>query len=422
MVERDRRGNDLRARHTRSIMLLRAGTLLSLLLMAGAAILPRAVGAESPYSTISPRTEVASDIQFLYKLIFWMALVVFVGVQAGLVYTVLRFRRRSEQEERPEQVHGNKTLEIAWTILPAIVLLVIFIPTVQTLFKFDAEAQEADADYVIDVYGKQWWWEVHYAEPSDQVGGIITANEIYIPAGKRVVFRLYSNNVIHSFWVPQLSGKMDLIPGHVNRLGFTADKPGVYYGECAEFCGDSHAWMRFIVHVQPQEQFDAWVNAWKAGPSQAAADAGGTGDVARAPDAFAVCAACHRINGTQFNAAAVGLEQTPDISKIAGPNLTLFGCRATIGAGLLRNTPENLASWLRDPGAIKPGNHMATAIKPGVLTEDQIQTLVNYLQALRPAEGCPPPVGENADMEPPTGDDVTIPPAQPAEGAASEGE
>ncbi len=422
MVERDRRGNDLRARHRRIIMLLRAGTLLSLLLMAGAAILPRAVGAESPYSTISPRTEVASDIQFLYKLIFWMALVVFVGVQAGLVYTVLRFRRRSEQEERPEQVHGNKTLEIAWTILPAIVLLVIFIPTVQTLFKFDAEAQEADADYVIDVYGKQWWWEVHYAEPSDQVGGIITANEIYIPAGKRVVFRLYSNNVIHSFWVPQLSGKMDLIPGHVNRLGFTADKPGVYYGECAEFCGDSHAWMRFIVHVQPQEQFDAWVNAWKAGPSQAAADAAGTGDVAQAPDAFAVCAACHRINGTQFNTAAVGLEQTPDISKIAGPNLTLFGCRATIGAGLLRNTPENLASWLRDPGAIKPGNHMATAIKPGTLTEDQIQTLVNYLQALQPDGGCPEPTGENADLEPPTADDVNIPPAQPAESAASEGE
>ncbi|MER3439436.1 MAG: hypothetical protein C4346_18620 [Chloroflexota bacterium] len=241
--------------------------------------------------------------------------------------------------------------------------------------------------------------------------GVITANEIHIPVGKRVVFRLYSNNVIHSFWVPQLSGKMDVMPGHVNRLGFTADKVGTYYGECAEFCGDSHAWMRFIVYVEPQEQFNAWIAAWKAGPTTAAAEAAGTGDVTKAPQAFATCAACHRINGTQYNAAAVGLEQSPDISKIAAPNLTLFGCRKTIAAGLLANTPENLASWLRNPGAIKPGNHMASVIKPGTVSEQDIQTLVAYLEALQPEGGCPAHTGENADVAPPVGKDVSIAPA-----------
>lgn len=410
MIWRGRRAGMPGARNRRMVA-LRAATLLSLALLAGMAILPHAVRAANPYSTISPRTEVASDIQFLYKLIFWMALVVFVGVQAGIVYTVLRFRRRSETEERPEQVHGNKTLEIAWTILPAVILLVIFIPTVRTMFNTHAEAEEKDADYIIDVYGKQWWWEIHYAEPADQVGGVITANEIHIPAGKRVVFRLYSNNVIHSFWVPQLSGKMDVVPGHVNRLGFTAEKEGVYYGECAEFCGDAHAWMRFIVYVEPQEQFDAWIAAWKAGPTAAAAEAGGTGDVTKAPQAFATCAACHRVNGTQFNTAAVGLEQSPDISKIAAPNLTLFGCRKTIAAGLLANTPENLASWLRNPGAIKPGNHMASVIKPGTVSEQDIQTLVAYLESLKPEGGCPAPSGENADVAPPVGSDVSIAPA-----------
>jgi cytochrome c oxidase subunit 2 len=378
--------------------------LVTLLGIAGVAIFTLAACGDdsSPYTTISPRTDEADEIQFLYKVLFFMALVVFIGVQAAIVYTVLRFRRRSEEEERPEQIHGNKTLEIVWTIIPAVVLLVIFIPTVQVLY---GQADDADegGDITIEVYAKQWWWEIHYKDP-DNVADVITANEVHVPAGKKVLIKLYSNNVIHSFWVPQLMGKMDVIPGHENKLTFTPNEPGVYFGECAEFCGDAHAWMRFQVIVEPEDQFNEWIAAWKAGPSQAAGNIAAGGDVTKVPPSFGICLACHRVNGTNANVAPVGLDEEagtmeePGPAKIAGPNLTLFGCRTTIGAGILPNTPEDLANWLRDPGAIKPGNYMATLIKPGTLKENEIAQLVDYLESLTPEGGCAPYTGENVDL------------------------
>lgn len=360
------------------------------------------------YSTISPRSESAGDIQFLYKVIFFMSLVVFVGVQVAIVYTVLHFRRRSEDDARPEQVHGNKTLEIVWTIIPAVVLLIIFIPTVQTMYDHAAEAEDANESedaYVIEIYGKQWWWEVHYAKP-DEVAQVVTANEIRVPVGRQLLFKLYSNNVIHSFWVPQLHGKMDVIPGHENELAFTVSEPGVYYGECAEFCGDAHAWMRFKVIAQPQEQFDAWVAAWKAGPSQEAAAI--SGDVSVAPQAFSACLACHRVNGQTANSS--GGEITPlqtglEAPQISGPNLTLFGCRTTIAAGMLEHTPENLHAWIENAPSIKPGSHMPPygADAGGALTDEQIDAVVTYLMSLKPEGGCTPLTGENVEAPPVAG-------------------
>lgn len=370
-------------------------------MMVGAALLPHAVSADSPFSHITPRTPEGRDIQSIYKLIFWLSLVVFIGVQAGIAYTALRYRRRSDDDERPEQVHGNKTLEIAWTILPAIVLLIIFIPTVRTIYAEAENTEVGSDDVVVEIYGKQWWWEVHYKQPTE-TDGVITANEIRIPQGKKVVFKLYSNNVIHSFWVPQLMGKMDLIPGHENRLAFTAEQIGFYWGQCAEFCGDSHANMQFKVIVEPQEQFDAWIAAWKAGPTQRSADIAGTGDVKQAPVAMNLCLTCHQINGTNLNSAQAGLDETQPshdgetlgTSQTAGPNLTLFGCRTTIAAGILTNTPENLAAWLHDPGGIKPGNYMESQIKKGMLSDEAVTEIVGYLQSLRPEGGCPPITGE----------------------------
>jgi len=257
----------------------------------------------------------------------------------------------------------------------------------------DDEATAEKSDLVVEVYGKQWWWEIHYTEPNE-VAGVITGNEVHVPAGKQVLFKFYSNNVIHSFWVPQLSGKMDLIPGHVNEIAINADTPGYYYGQCAEYCGDSHALMRFKVIVQSQEDFDAWVAGWKAGPTDAVAQYAADGDISKAPAAFGLCLGCHRVNGTNASVAPVGLEQDPGTldqpgaARVAGPNLTMFGCRTTLAAGTLTNTPENLAAWLRDPGSIKPGNYMASVIMPGVLSEDQITELVGYLEALQPAGGC----------------------------------
>ena len=376
---------DHRRLAARALPLL-ALAIIALLVLAGC-------GDEQPYSHVNPRTEKASDIQWLYKVTFWAALVVFVGVQAVIVYTALRFVRRSD--ERPEQVHGNRRLELAWTIIPAVVLLVIFIPTAQVIY--DHAAAEEDADFVVDVYGKQWWWEIHYpqyegANPNNPEEPLVTANEVRLPQGADVVFNLYSNNVIHSFWVPQLSGKTDVIPGHGNKLQFTADTPGEYFGECAEFCGAAHAWMRFKVIVQPREEFDAWVAAWRQPPPVDANPQ--TADVVEAPPAFGACIACHNISGTNAQLARSGLGADPK-SEGAGPNLTLLACRDVIAAGLLENNRENLVTWLMHTDEVKEGVYMPNYVENGSITPEQAEELADYLMQLQPAGGCPPdqPVG-----------------------------
>ena len=372
--------------------LTRLVTLLALVALAAGVLLP-VVSADSPYSTVSPQSPQGDDIQWLYKLIFYLSLIVFIGVQVAIVYTVLRYRRR-HNDERPEQLHGNKTIEIIWTVVPAIVLLAIFIPTVRTIY---AHADQAEnGNFTVEVYAKQWWWEIHYADDTGAAAGVVTANDIVVPQGKDVVFHLYSNNVIHSFWVPQLSGKLDVMPGHVNKLPVTTDNLGYYFGQCAEFCGDSHALMRFKVIVQPQDVFDQWAADWKAGPSSASADAVPDGDITKAPPSFGLCLACHQIEGTNATIAPEGLDEAPltdtgemGPAKYAGPNLSLFGCRTTIAAGVLPNTPENLAKWLHDPRSVKPGVYMGEVIQKGTLTDEQVDELVKYLESLQPADGCP---------------------------------
>ncbi|MDQ3541836.1 MAG: cytochrome c oxidase subunit II [Chloroflexota bacterium] len=344
---------------------------------------------EKPYTTISPASPIADDIQSLYKLVFWLALVVFVGVQFAIVYTALRFRRMKHSPTRPPQVHGNKRLEIIWTIIPAVVLLAILIPTITTLYDHDAAAEEGDI--VVDVYGKQWWWEVHYGEDRTQGGqnlDIVTANEIRLPEGKEAIIRLHSNNVIHSFWVPRLSGKMDVIPGHANRMSITPTESGEYYGECAEFCGTQHAWMRFKIVVEPEDQFYSWVNAQRAGnlgttDPEAQVPAG----VTRAPESFNLCLSCHVVNGVNEQTLS-GLEAPTNL----GPNLTNLACRDTLAAGLLVNNRENLETWIDNPGGVKPGNYMADVITPGLIRErygdDGFNALIDYLMGLQPAQGC----------------------------------
>jgi cytochrome c oxidase subunit 2 len=372
------------------------------LALAAVVVLLTGCGPEVPqgYSTINPQNAKTEDIQNLYKIIFWASLVVFIGVQVALGYTALRFHRRNE--DRPEQVHGSRKLEIAWTIIPAVILLVLFLPTAQTIFDHanDEVMAEASADhFAVNVIGKQWWWEIHYpnlpANPDDpESTEIVTANELILPEGANVVITLLSNNVIHSFWVPQLSGKVDVLPGHDNKMQFTAERPGVYWGECAEFCGGSHAWMRFKVKVLPQEEFDAWVEAWRTPP---AVDGNPeTADVMDAPAAFGACLVCHRVSGTNAQIAPQGIAANPGyVDPLThepvpgpGPNLTLIGCRDTIGAGILENTPQNMETWLKHTDEVKEGVYMPNYYKQG-LTDEQIAELVDYLEGLRPADGCP---------------------------------
>jgi cytochrome c oxidase subunit 2 len=378
----------------------RLGGLAALALLV-VVVLAGCVG-QQPYSTTSPQTAKAEDIQWLYQILFWASLVVFVAVQAGIVYTVLRFRRRHGQ--RPEQVHGNTRLEIAWTIIPAVILLVLFIPTARIIF--DHAAAEENADFVINVYGKQWWWEVHYPEipanPDDPESlPLVTANEIRIPQGADVRFNLQSNNVIHSFWVPQLSGKLDVMPGHQNQLQFSADTVGEYFGECAEFCGAAHAWMRFKVLVVPPEEFDAWVEAWRSPPPIEDANPD-TPEVVDVPPAFGVCLACHQVNGTNATLApeGFGTNPVPDTGN-PGPNLTLLACRDFIGAGILVNTEENLRTWLMETDNVKEGVYMPNYFEAGDITEEQVDQLVDFLMRLEPEGGCPPrpPLGGDATSE-----------------------
>jgi cytochrome c oxidase subunit 2 len=388
-----------------------------------------------PFTSITPQNEKTEDIQNLYKITFWASLVVFIGVQVAIGYTALRFRRRSE--DRPEQVHGSRKLEIAWTVIPAAILLVLFIPTAQTIFKHandEVMAEASGESFNVDVVGRQWWWEISYpnipANPNDpESEPLVTANEVLVPVGANVVFTLLSNNVIHSFWVPQLSGKMDVLPGHDNKMQFIAERPGEYWGECAEFCGGSHAWMRFKVKVVPQDEFDAWVAAWRS-PPDVADSRPETEDVVDAPPAFGACIACHRVSGTNAASAREGIGAVPGHvdpdtglpnpeSRGFGPNLTLLACRDTIGAGILENTPENMETWLKRTDEVKEGVYMPNYYDPPTgqgLTDEQVAEIVDYLGTLKPADGCPgadlligseipPPVVEALDPKEEPGED-----------------
>ncbi|MBI2166131.1 MAG: cytochrome c oxidase subunit II [Chloroflexi bacterium] len=319
-----------------------------------------------PQSTFDALGDVAQKQLLLFRVIFWAAVFVFVVVEAILLYSVIRFRRRPNQAH-PVPIHGNSRLEWAWTLAPAIVLAVIAVPTVRYVFE-TGNVPENEA-LRIKVIGHQWWWEFRYPQ---EYGNVVTANELRIPVGQVVVLTLESKDVIHSFWIPKLAGKVDLIPNRTNIMWIRAESEGEFYGQCAEFCGIAHAKMRFRVKAEASESFEAWVKAMKAPPPPPGSDAEAEGARLFTQKG---CIACHKIEGT----AAVG---------ILGPNLTLFASRSTVGAGILDNTEYNVARWLRDPDEVKRGNLMA-ALAPFYrdptmrLKEGEIEALVAYLHSLQ---------------------------------------
>ena len=347
--------------------LLVGASLLSLMLLASAC-------ANVPQTTVLPKTEAAREIQWLYEIIFWLAVVVFIGVQGALLYIMWRFRYR-EGHALPDQVHGNTALEIGWTIAPAVILVIMAVPTIRTIFALETPATsspDGSAPLVVEVVGKQWWWEFRYPEFVDAQGHpLTTANEMILPVGRTAVLNMTSDNVVHSFWVPQLMGKMDVMPNHVNQIWFTPEDPGQYFGQCAEYCGIQHANMRMNVIAMTPTDFQAWVRRQLqpvAGPP-----AGVSAEQAALIEAGATafqqngCIGCHTVS------AAIREE-----GKI-GPNLAHFGSRTTLASGIRTNTRENLAHWLEDPQAIKPGNFM-----PNLLLRPQdVEALVAYLHSLK---------------------------------------
>jgi cytochrome c oxidase subunit II len=314
-----------------------------------------------PMTTLEPKSDLAQWIYRLFiEITIWDAIVMVI-VLGSFILAIFVFSTRvgDSTPTQPSAAHSDVGLEVAWTVGPALILLFIAIPTVRTIFRSQPEVAPTGS-LEIKVIAHQWWWEFQYPSLN-----IKTANELHIPTGRPIRMNLISADVIHSFWVPALGAKRDVIPGQQNELTFIADVPGEYWGQCTEFCGDSHANMRLRAFVQTPADFDKWVKdqtTLPKVPDSATNAAGATGATifANSP-----CTTCHRIDG---------------VSKgFLGPDLSHFGTRTTLAGAILPNTPQNVAKWITDPDAIKPGAHMPVLGMRGKKLND----LVAYLESLK---------------------------------------
>jgi cytochrome c oxidase subunit 2 len=415
---------------TRRFWWLRAfPALVALLLSAGCWL-------DGPQSTFHTKGPVARAQLDLFLVTVYVTATIFLLVGSVLAYAMLRFRARTgidDPAEAPHHGQGHFLIELALVGASVLCLAVIAFPTLKNIwYTYDIpESQQATA-YEVTAIGAQWWFKFEYPhELIDGVGPLVTGNELVIPAGRPVRVNLRTVDVIHSFWVPKLAGKVDMIPNRANHLWLEADEPGYFYGQCAEFCGDSHAVMRFRVVALPAEEFAAWVAHQKqparivpgstAGAEPAAQpqvrfasltrNDGDSNDALAGSAAFdadplaawrtrqvpdpahedpvliaegrrlfqqKTCIACHTIRGHE----GVG---------ITGPDLTHVGARTTIAAGTLENTPRRMHDWISNPDRIKPGNKMfnggyteaSTGQRLIRLDDTEISALVSYLQSLK---------------------------------------
>jgi cytochrome c oxidase subunit II len=307
-------------------------------------------------SMLAPQGPVAARIAGLSWFMIILGSLIFLGVMAYFLYAVWGHRGYSLEEElkRPNQGNG---IVLTWGVgFTAVVLVVLFGFNLGTM-RANNQISTGEQGLVIDVIGHQWWWEVQYQEQ-----GFETANEVRIPVGQPVTLRLVTKDVIHSLWVPELSGKLDLLPNQVNELTLVADKTGEYWGECAEFCGTQHAKMQLMIIVQTEREFEAWLEQQQTVPVRPENELALQGQQIFLGSA---CVYCHSIAGT-------------NASGDLGPDLTHLGSRRTLGAGILENTKGNLAGWIVDAQAIKPGNKMP----PMDLSGEELQAILAYLETL----------------------------------------
>lgn len=382
-------------------------------LLAAIAVALSACRDSLPQSSLNPAGPVAQKQAGLFILVFWIAALVFVLVEGALVFFIWKYRHR--EGRRAIQSHGNTALEITLTIIPAVILASLAIPTVMGIWELAARPTGPDVLHV-DVVGHQWWWEFRYTDLD-----IVTANNLVIPEDTQVAIRLCSagatgpvalpkpgdpapvldgtvsipdgagpaigqpclesppavgNAVIHAFWVPRLAGKQDVMPGATNEMYLSADTPGVYPGQCAEYCAWSHANMRFEVEAKTGTDFDSWVAAQQTDASAATADLAMKG----ASDfASGACIGCHTVRGLTTDTGGA-------VAGVGGPDLTHFASR-TCFAGCIfpiynpdgSFNAEAVKTWLHDPAAVKPGSKMPDY----KLTDDQINELVAYLETLK---------------------------------------
>jgi cytochrome c oxidase subunit 2 len=312
-------------------------------------------------SIFSPVSTPAAAIREIALVVLAIAGAIFVLVAGFAAYAIARFRQRPGDAGRePPQVYGSTRIEVAWTVVPFLIVIVLFLVTVRYIWEIDRRVPPPGA-LEVTVVGNQWWWEIRYPAL-----GIVTANELHVPVSEETrpaptFVTLESVDVIHSFWVPQLAGKMDVIPGKVNRVWLEPRAAGTYVGRCAEYCGLQHALMLLTVVVHPRDDFDRWVAGQQAPAREDLA-------ARRGRELFGslACINCHTVRGTPADG-------------VFGPDLTHLMSRTTLGAGAARNTPERLRAWVEDPAAIKPG-----ALMPAMkLSGDELDTVTRYLLTLR---------------------------------------
>ncbi|MBC23287.1 MAG: cytochrome c oxidase subunit II [Phycisphaerae bacterium] len=312
---------------------------------------------DTPWNTsiFEPQSPPAHTIQGLAWLVLGITAGIFVIVEGLLVYSIIRYRRsKTDDGSDAVQVYGSNPVELAWTIVPVIIVFTLALVTIRIIREVELEEPPEGAMEVV-VVGHQWWWEFRYPELD-----IITANEMHVPVDRPIWLKLESADVIHSFWMPRLAGKTDVIPNHVNHTWFQAEAPGLYTGQCAEYCGNQHANMLLRVYAHPQEDFEAWVVQQQEPPPAEDSVAAGR----RVFQQYA-CMNCHAIEGTSVGTF--------------GPDLTHLMSRDTIGAGVAENGRESLLAWVNDPQQVKPGCNMPSL----KLTRQELHDVVDYLLTLK---------------------------------------
>jgi cytochrome c oxidase subunit II len=334
---------------------------IGFLLWAPACFAAETVRCWSSTSIFAPSSTPADEISHLALFVLGITGAIFVVVGGLLAFVVFRYRQRKQDDTtEPAQIYGSTQVELAWTVIPVLIIVVLFLTTARLIFAIQ-DAPEPKAAVDVTVVGHQYWWEFDYPK-----FGIRAANELHVPLSNAdsptpTYLKLLSADVIHSFWVPQLSGKTDLVPAKVNELWIDPHKTGMYEGQCAQFCGVQHANMLLRVYVDTPEQFAAWVKNQElpavSDPSVA--------DGRRVFETQA-CMNCHRIAGT----AATGR---------FGPDLTHLMSRDTLASGVMTNTKENLREWIRHPDTFKEGSLMPAM----QLNDQQLDQVTEYLSTLR---------------------------------------
>jgi cytochrome c oxidase subunit II len=327
------------------------------------ALVPVLAGCSGPHNALDPRGPQAARIAEVWWVMFVLGVAVFVGFSVVFAIALRRARRNGEANDLPPS-HARALVLWGGVLVPLVVLAALVVFSTVTDRRLASLGNSADDLLTITVTGHQFWWDLRYRDRERPFREFRTANELHIPVGRPVRIEARSADVIHSFWIPNLHGKIDMIPGRENELIIQADEPGVFIGQCAEFCGTQHAKMRLAVVARPAPEFDAWWDGQLV-PSPPPAEA----VAARGQQVFMQtgCSLCHAIRGTDAWAAR------------PGPDLTYFGARRSIAAGWLANNRGNLGAWLVDPQGIKPGSHMFTA----PIGSEDLQALIVYLQSLR---------------------------------------